>query len=365
MSDPDVYDRLAKVLRDVHERFPEDGFTKVQRLRGLLSDHMIDAEREIRVTLDVIDEGVVALVTESSDSEVGMQVDRLVGRLDTSRGIRDDIARQVIAAFAYALGKGPLPSEATTNVPPVPPSQSDNAGDDWVGVSEVATPNPAPEQQSQHSQGNSQQVNSQHTGNTQEPNQKSESNPMFAKLMEGNNKFILIGVVLIAGYLMMNQQAPQQGQVPSNQQPVTQQPQVQPQNQQPVTQQPQVRPQNQPGPANRPQVVPQPQLQQPQQQQQQVGQATWYDDVGTIWQVQFSNGEFRAQNTTNHPMFNSMVGTYGQGAIAFELLSINGEFAGSGEGYFSDQTHIQYTVIDANGNFLGQGQYHVDHPPDR
>ena len=139
MSELEIYDRLAKVLKDVHERFPEDGFTKHQRLRGLLADHLPDAEREIRVALDAIDEGVINVLVDSPAGELGMQIDRLVGRLDTSRGIREDLARQVIQAFAYSLDRGGLPSTITSQPIVTPAVPEAGGGDDWVGVSEVVT----------------------------------------------------------------------------------------------------------------------------------------------------------------------------------------------------------------------------------
>ncbi len=343
MSDTEVYDRLAKVLRDVHERFPEDGFSKHQRLRGLLADHMQDADREIRIALDVIDEGVIDILTNSPAEELGMQTDRLVTRLDTSRGVREDIARQVIQAFTYALGLGELPSTLpAAQLPPVPPAAG---ADDWVGVSEVVQPDqpqPAPPA----------------GGNNSQPADGHETaggGSLLSKLGSGNNRYILIAVAVVLGlYLLMPRPEapqPQQPEQPKTQEPAQPQPAQKPQPADP-----------QPQPAVQPQVNP---GNTPNQPNAAVVQQQWYDPYGNVWNMRVSNTQFEGYNSNpNNPAY-GMTGMIdpNSGMVVYELYNRGGQLVGQGQGQYSDQTHIDFTTLDVYGNLAGQGQLHINHAP--
>ncbi|MEQ9450084.1 MAG: hypothetical protein RJQ07_00750 [Pseudomonadales bacterium] len=356
MTDELIYDRLAKVLQDVHERFPEDGFSKHQRLRGLLADHLPGADREIRIALDAIDEGVIRVLTDSPPSEMGMQIDRLVTRLDTSRGIREDIARQIIQAFAFALGSGGLPS-TITSAPIVQPNEpaAPQGGDDWVGVSEVAQPpTPEPAQPSPPPPV---------SGQDQTESKPADATSMLTKLTTGSNRYILIGIAVVGALFLFSQQeqpAPQPGPGP--------QPSPQP------SPQPGPDPQPNPGPQPNPNPGPQPIVQPNQPERQNPGpgnnqqpgvQQMWYDNYGGVWSIQFAGSEFQGYNSNTGLPARGIAGMIDQqsGAVVYQLFDDNSNYLADGQGQYTDQTHISFQSIDGYGNVVGQGQMHINHRP--
>lgn len=135
MSDA-IYDDLAQNLADVRKSYGKEVMSNRRRLNGVLADRMPDAKREIRVVLDAIDDGVFSDLENTSADQVAMQVDRLATRMESHRGIRLDLAQQVIAACSFALGISKLPSEmfgkADTEA-----LISQGRENDWVGVSEA------------------------------------------------------------------------------------------------------------------------------------------------------------------------------------------------------------------------------------
>lgn len=134
MSDA-VYDDLAQTLAEVYTSYGKDVLDNRRRLNGVLADRMPDAKREIRVVLDAIEDGVLKELETVSTDQVGMQVDRLATRMESHRGIRLDLAQQVIAACGYALGVAKLPSEMFGKAQ-VGQFVSQGREDDWVGVSQ-------------------------------------------------------------------------------------------------------------------------------------------------------------------------------------------------------------------------------------
>lgn len=130
-----VYDTLAQTLAKVRKEYGAEVLKSRRRLNGVLADRMPDNKREIRVLLDAVDDGALTTFESTSADQVGMQIDRLAAVMESQRGTRLDLARQVIAACAYAVGVGKLPSELYGTLAPAAPSN--DAQDDWVGVSEV------------------------------------------------------------------------------------------------------------------------------------------------------------------------------------------------------------------------------------
>lgn len=131
MNATTTFDALARVLADARARFGEDVFQNRRRLIGLLSDHVPEAKREIRAMGTAIAEGVPDALRRAERHLIGMEMDRQAERLEAMTGLRVDIARPVVRAFAFGLGLGPLPSiyVAAESVQPVPANV-------WQGVSE-------------------------------------------------------------------------------------------------------------------------------------------------------------------------------------------------------------------------------------
>ncbi|MEO0410469.1 MAG: hypothetical protein AAF221_01345 [Pseudomonadota bacterium] len=129
-----IYDTLAQTLAKVRKDYGAEVLKSRRRLNGVLADRMPDNKREIRVLLDAVDDGALKTFESTSADQVGMQIDRLAGVMESQRGTRLDLARQVIAACAYAVGVGKLPSQLYGDPAPTPAS---GGQDDWVGVSEV------------------------------------------------------------------------------------------------------------------------------------------------------------------------------------------------------------------------------------
>ena len=105
-----AFDRLAAVLAEIRPRFGAGAFSDRRRVIGLLADKAPDAKREIRVVGTAIDEGIPAALARTERHLVGVEMDRLANGLEASTGLRLDIARQVVRAFAFAMDLGPLPS---------------------------------------------------------------------------------------------------------------------------------------------------------------------------------------------------------------------------------------------------------------
>ncbi len=141
MTDPVApFDALAVALADIHTRFGEPGFADRRRLISLLADKVPEAKREIRAVGTAVDEGVPTALAVSERHLLGMEIDRLAERLESATGLRLDIARPIVRAFAYAMDLGPLPSVYVASSPVIAiPAPVGGAG--WAGLSEpVAAP---------------------------------------------------------------------------------------------------------------------------------------------------------------------------------------------------------------------------------
>jgi rhodanese-related sulfurtransferase len=129
------FDALAFALADIRARFGKSGFADRRRLISLLADKVPEAKREIRAVGTAVDEGVPVALAGCERHLLGMEIDRLAERLESATGLRIDIARPVVRAFAYAMDLGPLPSVYVASTPAInSPAQVGAAG--WAGLSE-------------------------------------------------------------------------------------------------------------------------------------------------------------------------------------------------------------------------------------
>ncbi|MDO9337287.1 MAG: rhodanese-like domain-containing protein [Caulobacter sp.] len=134
-----IYDQLAQALRDIRLRLGDGILADRRRLSSLLMDSAPEAKREIRVIGTALDEGVPAALKGAERHLLGMEMDRQANRLESSTGLRLDIALQVVRVLTYALDLGPLPSvyQGSQSTAPTP------SNDGWAGISQpAATPQP-------------------------------------------------------------------------------------------------------------------------------------------------------------------------------------------------------------------------------
>ncbi len=134
-----AFDRLATALAEIRPRFGAGAFSDRRRVIGLLADKAPDAKREIRVVGTAIDEGIPTALARTERHLVGVEMDRLANGLEASTGLRLDIARQVVRAFAFAMDLGPLPSiyeAAAMPISPVapPPAPVPSPAGGWTGM---------------------------------------------------------------------------------------------------------------------------------------------------------------------------------------------------------------------------------------
>ncbi|UZK67843.1 rhodanese-like domain-containing protein [Sphingomonas sp. M1-B02] len=138
-----VFDALAHALAEIRERLGDPPFGDRRRTIALLADRVPDARREIRAVGTAIDEGVPQALLVAERHLLGLEIDRLSDRLESTTGLRGDIARPIVRALSYGLGLGPLPSlyvdTASPAVPPPPPFP-----DRWAGLSQPVHAPPAP-----------------------------------------------------------------------------------------------------------------------------------------------------------------------------------------------------------------------------
>lgn len=128
-----VFDQLATVLAEMPGRFGDTAFTDRRRLMALLADRLPEARREIRVLQTAFDDGVFDALTKVRPDHVGLEVDRLAERLDSIHGVQPQLARAVVAACAFALGRGPLPSLAGGGAAPAAGRETS-----WIGNPQAA-----------------------------------------------------------------------------------------------------------------------------------------------------------------------------------------------------------------------------------
>jgi PQQ-dependent catabolism-associated CXXCW motif protein len=130
------YDELAKFLREMAGRFGETAFTDRRRLVSLLSDHMPEARREIRVVGSAVDERVFEALARVRPEQLDLEIERLGAKMEDGLGIRSDVAIPVIRACAYGLSVGPLPSSSAIGAQPQSWVGETQKNESWVGLSE-------------------------------------------------------------------------------------------------------------------------------------------------------------------------------------------------------------------------------------
>ena len=141
MTSPgDHYDGLAEALRELALRLGASAFSDRRRLISLLSDRLPEARREIRLVGTAVDEGVPAALAGAERHLVGMEMDRQASRLEAGAGLRPDLARAIVRAFAYSLDLGPLPSVYQDWSAPVPGPAPTSPQDAWAGLSAPVQP---------------------------------------------------------------------------------------------------------------------------------------------------------------------------------------------------------------------------------
>jgi len=132
MTEP-VFDQLAIALQEIRTRLGDGILDDKRRLNGLLFDAAPDAKREIRVIRTAIDEGVPDALRHAERELLGLEMDRQANRLESSTGMRQDLALQIVRLLAFALDQGPLPSvyQQTHVAPARPPPAAA-----WSGASQ-------------------------------------------------------------------------------------------------------------------------------------------------------------------------------------------------------------------------------------
>ena len=242
------YDKLAKFLREMADRFGETAFTDRRRLVSLLSDHMPDARREIRVIGSAVDERVFEALARARPEQLGMEIERLGAKMEDGLGIRSDVAIPVIRACAYGLSVGPLPSSSETGAQHRSWVGETQKSESWVGLSEPVMPGGATQT---------------HVSPDMPTANGTAAQPWKSWLVKGGGAAVAILVVLgvLGSYNEKTNPPPQ----PSPQQPVSQP--VRPPDQPPsvTPQQPYVPPQQPYIPPQQPNVPPQQPYAPPQQ----------------------------------------------------------------------------------------------------
>lgn len=150
MGKPEIYDEIAMRMATLPERYGDTAFTDRRRVTSLISDYVPSAKRELKILSTALNDGVIETLQGVRPEQVRIEIDRLSKRLDDIHGIQPALARMVVSACAYALGRGPLPSEyAKTLQPgekPTVPLHASTTGDSWIGVTEPATARQQPAQ---------------------------------------------------------------------------------------------------------------------------------------------------------------------------------------------------------------------------
>ncbi len=136
----ETYDALAKVLRELPDRFGPAVFSDRRRVVSVLSDRVPEARREIKVLGSAIDDGVFDALSGARPEQIALEIDRLAARIETNLGIRSDIALPVVRACAHGLGRGPLPSEYGSGASHHAPSAVPQSGPEgtWIGSGPMA-----------------------------------------------------------------------------------------------------------------------------------------------------------------------------------------------------------------------------------
>ncbi len=130
-----TYDLLAASLQELRRRFGDDLFIDRRRLNSLLYDKAPEAKREIRALASAVEEGVPHALLSAERQHLGLEMDRQAARLESSTGLRKDIALPVVRVIAFSLDLGPLPS-AYQQATPAPRAAPDTGDGAWAGLSQ-------------------------------------------------------------------------------------------------------------------------------------------------------------------------------------------------------------------------------------
>ncbi len=330
----EAFDRIAEVLKEAGKRYPKDAFTERRRLSGLLADHITDADSEIRVVMNAIQDGATEQLLQAPANELGLHINRLASKLERAWGLKPEIALLAIQACAYAVGRAELPSKSSL-APSV--TQAAAGPDDWLGMTQVVNPvsiQPPPADVSK-------QV------------VPTVSNGALQDWFKSNQKLVMGGAAAaVAAFYFIGQDPSPPPQPPRPPQP--QQPQApQPQPQQP--QQPGVQPQQPQRPAPGSGGSP--------NQPAQGRQMAWYDDNNMKWDVSMSNtGAFSGRGVYQGNSF-VMRGEVANNAVTYQLFDNANRQIGSGSGTVDDARHLSITSTDMNRRTIYSGKIHIDHPP--
>ena len=88
----EAFDRIAEVLKEANKRYPNDAFVDRRRLNGLLADHIGDADSQIRVVLNALQDGAAEQLLQASSNELGLHINRLASKLERAWGLKPEIA---------------------------------------------------------------------------------------------------------------------------------------------------------------------------------------------------------------------------------------------------------------------------------
>lgn len=141
-----TYDLLAISLHELRTRLGDDLFAERKRMTSLLFDKAPEAKREIRALATAVEEGVPAALLGAERHHLGMEMDRQAALLESTTGIRLDIALPIVRLIAFALDLGPLPSvyqQAAASPAPVAAPAAAAVASPVAGASAHPAPQPA------------------------------------------------------------------------------------------------------------------------------------------------------------------------------------------------------------------------------
>jgi hypothetical protein len=152
-------EELARFLQAGDPELVQDA----RRVKGLLQDTSPGHRRENALLVAAVEEGTAARIARLSDSlSVPGELERLATDLMRARAITPAAARWAVGAWAWALGKGPVPDDEATQAPtpgptpaPAPPQPPPRR------------PTPPPERRPRETVGST--IGPSRTGGTEEP----------------------------------------------------------------------------------------------------------------------------------------------------------------------------------------------------
>jgi hypothetical protein len=114
-------EELARFVRDGDPELLQDA----RRIKGLLQDACPEHRRENALLVAAVEEGVAARIGRLGDSlSIPGELEQLAGDLMRTRAITPEAARWAVGAWAWTLGKGPVPDGEGAEVPIAPPAET-------------------------------------------------------------------------------------------------------------------------------------------------------------------------------------------------------------------------------------------------